>query len=320
MLDGGCGRGDVEKAGFAVTRHGEAVARHGERFYQVAIMVIEGGLEGGVDRKIELARVTGRDPDALEFSVFKADEERAVGAAVLGAREAGDIIPGRISLGVQLVRRLERNARGIALVLGRCERIGVQRVTSCDEQARLVDREEQLQLAFPQPGERTGYELLFLPGPVRHGVVLDLDQRTPEWEALRQALGWPGESPEDAPSAKLMYLRRVSWRGRYKKMMGEICAHERRTSRAARRSWSMLPDDTTSSTHSFSTCRFVSPTTTLFQRLGSKYFQYTLYVLKAGNYLKAVNRRQRVAAHRSYSWHIQRSLCRLSRVGRCTCF
>ena len=174
-------------------------------------MVIEGGLEGGVDRKIELARVTGRDPDALEFSVSKADKERAVGAAVLGACEAGDIIPGRISLEVQLVRRLERNARGIALVLGRCERVGVQHVASCDEQAQLVDREERLQLAFPRLGERMGYEPLFLPGPVQHGVVLDLDQWTPEWEALRQALGWPGESLEDAPSAKLMYLRRVSW-------------------------------------------------------------------------------------------------------------
>jgi hypothetical protein len=151
-------------------------------------MEIEGGSEGGVDRKIDLAGVTGRDPDALEFSVLKADEERAVGAAVLGAREAGDIIPGRISVGVQLVRCLERNARGIALVLGGYECVGVQRVASCDEQARLVDRKEGLQLALPRPGERTGYEPLFLPGPVRQGVVLDLDQRTPEWEALRQAL------------------------------------------------------------------------------------------------------------------------------------
>lgn len=223
MLDGGCGRGDVEKPGFAVARQGEeAVAGHGERFYQVAIMVIEGGPEGGVDRKIELAGVTGRDPDALEFSVLKADEERAVGAAVLGAREAGDIIPGRISPGVELVRRLERNARGVALVLGRREGVGVQRVAGRNEQARLVDREEGLQLAFPRPGERTGYEPFLPPGPVRQGVVLDLDQRAPEWEALRQALGRPGQSTEDAPSAKLMYLRRVSWPGRYKTMGGYV--------------------------------------------------------------------------------------------------
>jgi hypothetical protein len=57
-------------------------------------------------------------------------------------------------------------------------------------------------------------------------VVLDLDQRTPEREALRQAVGRPGEIAEDVPSAKLMYLWRVSWQGRYKKGMNGMCAHE----------------------------------------------------------------------------------------------
>jgi hypothetical protein len=112
-----------------------------------------------------LAGVTRGDPDALEFSVLKADEEGAVGAAVLGAREAGDIIPWRI-LAVELERRLEGNAGGSALVPGRRECVRVQRVAGGDEQARLVYREEGLQLAFPWPGERTGYEPLFLPGPI----------------------------------------------------------------------------------------------------------------------------------------------------------
>jgi hypothetical protein len=37
-----------------------------------------------------------------------------------------------------------------------------------------------LQLAFPRPGERTGHEPLCVPGSIGQGVVLDLDQRTPE--------------------------------------------------------------------------------------------------------------------------------------------
>jgi hypothetical protein len=54
-----------------------------------------------------LAGVTGRDPDALEFSVLVADEKGAVGATVLGARETGDIISRGISSVVELVRCLE---------------------------------------------------------------------------------------------------------------------------------------------------------------------------------------------------------------------
>jgi hypothetical protein len=37
-------------------------------------MVIEGGTKRGVDRKVDLAGVTRRNPDALEFSVLKANE------------------------------------------------------------------------------------------------------------------------------------------------------------------------------------------------------------------------------------------------------
>ena len=228
VRDGGgggwCGRGDVEKTGFAVGRQGEeAVAGDGEGFYEVAIMEIEGGSEEGVDGKINLAGVAGREPDALEFAVLKADEERAVGAAVLGAREAGDVVPGRIAARVELVGGLEYDARSGALVLGGRERVRVQGVAGGDEQARLVYREEGLQLAFPRPGERPRYEALFLPGPVRHGVVLDLDQRAPEREALRQAVGRPGEIAEDAPSAKLVYLWRVSWQGRYRNAVKGGC-------------------------------------------------------------------------------------------------
>jgi hypothetical protein len=73
-------------------------------------MEIEGGSEGGVDRKIDLAGVTGREPDALEFAVLEADKERAVGATILGARKAGDVVPGRISARVELVGRLEYDA------------------------------------------------------------------------------------------------------------------------------------------------------------------------------------------------------------------
>jgi hypothetical protein len=108
---GGCGRGDVEKTGFAIGRQGqEAVAGDGEGFYEVAIMEIEKGSEGGIDRKIDLAGVTGRESDALEFAVLEADKERAVGAAVLGARKAGDVVPGCISARVELVGRLEYDA------------------------------------------------------------------------------------------------------------------------------------------------------------------------------------------------------------------
>ena len=71
-------------------------------------MEIEGGSEGGVNtRKIDLAGVTGREPDVLEFAVLKADEERAVSTAVLGTCEAGDVVPGRISARVELVGHLE---------------------------------------------------------------------------------------------------------------------------------------------------------------------------------------------------------------------
>ena len=105
---GGCRQGNVERTGFAVGRQGqEAVARDGEGFYEVTIMEIEGGSEGGVDRKINLAGVTGREPDALEFAVLEANEECAVGTAVLGARKTGDVIPRRISARVELVGCLE---------------------------------------------------------------------------------------------------------------------------------------------------------------------------------------------------------------------
>ena len=106
---GGNGGGEVEEAGLAVHRQGqEAVAGKGERLDQFAteMMVVQGGSERGVDGKIELTGVTGRNLDALEFSVLKADEEGAVGAVVRGASDTSDIIPGCVS-GGELVRRLE---------------------------------------------------------------------------------------------------------------------------------------------------------------------------------------------------------------------
>lgn len=48
-----------------------------------------------------------RNPDALEFSVLKANEERAIGATVLGAHEAGDIIPEGSFLEIELVGRFK---------------------------------------------------------------------------------------------------------------------------------------------------------------------------------------------------------------------
>jgi hypothetical protein len=41
-------------------------------------------------------------------------------------------------------------------------------------------------------------------------VVLDLGHWTPEREALRQALRWPGKVPENVPPAVFMHLRMVS--------------------------------------------------------------------------------------------------------------
>jgi hypothetical protein len=70
-------------------------------------MVIEGGTKRGVDRKVDLAGVTGRKPDALEFSVLKANEECAIVSTVFGAHETGDIIPGRSFLTIELVGRFK---------------------------------------------------------------------------------------------------------------------------------------------------------------------------------------------------------------------
>jgi hypothetical protein len=80
-------------------------------------------------------------------------------------------------------------------------------VAGGDEQTRFVYRKEGLELAFPRPGERTGYKALLLPGSVGQRVVLDLGQRTPEREALCQALGRPREGPEDVPPAKFVHLK-----------------------------------------------------------------------------------------------------------------
>jgi hypothetical protein len=54
-----------------------------------------------------LAGVTGKNPDALEFSVLKANEEREIGATVLGAHETGNIIPGRSFLVIEMVGRFK---------------------------------------------------------------------------------------------------------------------------------------------------------------------------------------------------------------------
>lgn len=70
-------------------------------------MVIEGGTRRGVDRRVDLAGDTGRNPDALKISVLKADKERAIGATVLGAHETGDIVPGHSFLEIQLVGRFK---------------------------------------------------------------------------------------------------------------------------------------------------------------------------------------------------------------------
>jgi hypothetical protein len=76
---GGNGGGDVEETGSAAGGEGqEAVAGRGEGFDQVAVVVAEGGAEGGVDGEIDLTGDTGGEPDALEFSVLKADKEGAV--------------------------------------------------------------------------------------------------------------------------------------------------------------------------------------------------------------------------------------------------
>jgi len=114
-----------------------------------------------------LAGITGRNPDALEFSVLKANKERAVGAVILGAHETGDIIPGRIlALVMELVGCFKRNTGSCTLVLRRGEYVGVERVTGRNEQTGLIYREEGLQLAFPWSGERTSYEPLLVPGPI----------------------------------------------------------------------------------------------------------------------------------------------------------
>jgi hypothetical protein len=114
--NGGGRGGEVEKTGFAVRRHGEEdVAGDGEGLDQFAIVTVERGagwhgcVAVVVDRKVDLTGVTGRDPEALEFSVFETDKECAVRAAIRDASEAGDITPGRVLkvLPAELVRRLE---------------------------------------------------------------------------------------------------------------------------------------------------------------------------------------------------------------------
>ena len=109
---GGGRGGQVEKTGFAVGRYGQQdVAGDGEGFDQFAVVVGEGGAgrRGGVavDGKVDLTGVTGRDPEALEFSVFETEKKCAVCATIRDASEAGDITtPGRV-LPAELVGCLE---------------------------------------------------------------------------------------------------------------------------------------------------------------------------------------------------------------------
>jgi hypothetical protein len=52
-----------------------------------------GGQGPTADRKVDLARVIGSDPEALEFALLKTDKEGAVKAATRDASKAGDIAP-----------------------------------------------------------------------------------------------------------------------------------------------------------------------------------------------------------------------------------
>jgi hypothetical protein len=72
--ENGAGEAMLRRPALPLNDRDRRLSPDGEGFYEVAIMEIEGGSEGGVDRKIDLAGVTGREPDTLEFAVLEANE------------------------------------------------------------------------------------------------------------------------------------------------------------------------------------------------------------------------------------------------------